>query len=156
MPNTPLKVSRGVVGLTGGEHATVEHVRQASAVFEAAGAVIEIPEALQDAVSAISGSGPAYFFYLAEAMTDAAQNLGIDREMATLLARHTLIGAGALLEQSESSPQELRRAVTSPNGTTERAVATFAELAFFELISRGAEAATLRAAEMAREIQPRS
>jgi pyrroline-5-carboxylate reductase len=156
MPNTPLKVSRGVVGLTGGKYATAAHVHQASAVFEASGVVIEIPESLQDAVSAISGSGPAYFFYLAEAMTDAAHNLGIDREMAALLARHTLIGAGALLEQSGSSPQKLRRAVTSPNGTTERAVATFAELGFFELISQGAEAATVRAAEMAREIQPGS
>lgn len=153
MPNTPLKVGRGVVGLTGGEYATAEHIRQAAEIFEASGVVIEVPEALQDAVSAISGSGPAYVFYLAEAMASAARNLGIDPETAAVLARHTVIGAGTLLEQSESSPEALRRAVSSPNGTTERAIATFETHKFAEIISKGATAATVRAAEMAQEIR---
>lgn len=152
MPNTPLRVGRGIVGLTGGKYATAEHVRQASAIFEASGIVIEIPESLQDAVSAISGSGPAYVFYLAEAMAKAARSLGIDPETAAVLARHTVIGAGTLLEQSESSPETLRRAVSSPNGTTERAIATFEKHNFSEIISKGAAAATARAAEMAQEI----
>lgn len=153
MPNTPLRVGRGVVGLTGGKYATAEHVRQASAIFEASGIVIEIPESLQDAVSAVSGSGPAYVFYLAEAMAKAARSLGIDPETAAVLARHTVIGAGTLLEQSESSPETLRRAVSSPNGTTERAISTFEKHNFSEIISKGAAAATARAAEMAQEIR---
>lgn len=153
MPNTPLRVGRGIVGITGGKYATAKHVRQASMIFEASGVVIEIPESLQDAVSAISGSGPAYVFYLAEAMADAARSLGIDPETAAVLARHTVIGAASLLEQSESSPQDLRRAVSSPNGTTERAIATFEQHDFSGIISKGATAATVRAAEMAQEIQ---
>lgn len=153
MPNTPHRVGRGIVGLTGGTYATAEHVRQASAIFEASGVVIEIPEALQDAVSAISGSGPAYVFYLAEAMAEAARSLGIDAETAAVLARQTVIGAGTQLERSESSPEALRRAVSSPNGTTERAIATFEQHNLSDIIAKGAAAATVRAAEMAQEIQ---
>jgi pyrroline-5-carboxylate reductase len=153
MPNTPLRAGRGVVGLTPGKYATAQHVRQASEIFKASGVVIEIPEGLQDAVSAISGSGPAYVFYLAEAMASAARKLGIDPETASVLARNTVIGAGTLLEQSQSSPEDLRRAVSSPNGTTERAIATFETYNFAEIISKGATAATVRAAEMAQEIR---
>lgn len=153
MPNTPLKVGRGVVGLTGGEYATAEHVQQAAEIFEASGVVIEIPEALQDAVSAISGSGPAYVFYLTEAMASAARSLGIDPETAAVLARQTVIGAGTLLEQSQSSPDALRRAVTSPNGTTERAIATIETHKFVDIITKGAAAAAVRAAEIAQEIR---
>jgi len=153
MPNTPFKVGRGIVGLTGGKYVTTEQLRRAGTIFEASGIVIEIPETLQDAVSAISGSGPAYVFYLAEAMAEAARNLGIDEETATILARQTVIGAGALLERSDMSPRSLRRAVSSPNGTTERAIATFEQHKFADIVSKGAAAATVRAAEMAHELQ---
>ena len=152
MPNTPLKVGRGAVGLSAGSNVTEDQLAAAAAVFSGAGNTVIVPEENLDAVSAISGSGPAYAFYLAEAMAQAGVKLGLDPELATVLARDTVAGAGAMLAQDGADPAALRKAVTSPNGTTERAIAAFDEAGLPDIIAAGARAAADRAAEISREL----
>ena len=114
--------------------------------------MVEIPEEQVDALSAISGSGPAYAFYLAEAMAAAGVELGLDPELSLLLARETVAGAGFMLAEPGADPTVLRKAVTSPNGTTERAIATFDERGLPAIIADGARAAAERAAEITRQL----
>ncbi|AUI49871.1 pyrroline-5-carboxylate reductase [Arthrobacter crystallopoietes] len=152
MPNTPLKVGRGAVGLSAGSNVTEDQLAAAAAVFTGAGTTVIVPEENLDAVSAISGSGPAYAFYLAEAMAQAGVKLGLDPELAMVLARETVAGAGAMLAQDGADPAALRKAVTSPNGTTERAIAAFDEAGLPDIIAAGARAAAERAAEISREL----
>lgn len=122
MPNTPMLVGEGMTALAPGKHATAEDVAHARRIFESAGAVIEVGEDLIDAVTALSGSGPAYFFYLAEHMIAAGERMGLSPEHARLLVTRTAAGAAKMLRESQDSPQELRRKVTSPGGTTEAAI----------------------------------
>ncbi|MCU1574307.1 MAG: pyrroline-5-carboxylate reductase [Micrococcaceae bacterium] len=152
MPNTPLKVRRGVVALSAGSRASDSHVALAHEVFAGSGLVLDVPEDQQNAVSAISGSGPAYAFYLAEAMAAAGREFGLDDDTAILLARETVAGAGLMLAQPGADPAVLRRAVTSPNGTTERALATFEEQGLPGIITAGAQAAAARAAAITSEL----
>lgn len=152
MPNTPLTVGRGAVGLSGGTHATDAQVDAVAALFAGSGLVRVVPEAQLDAVSAVSGSGPAYAFYLAEAMARAGEELGLEPTLARDLARATVAGAGRMLEEPGAEPSALRRAVTSPNGTTERAIATFDAEGVPDIIARAARAAADRAAEISREL----
>ncbi|QTG81028.1 pyrroline-5-carboxylate reductase [Arthrobacter crystallopoietes] len=152
MPNTPLKVGRGAVGLSAGSNVTEDQLAAAAAVFSGAGTTVIVPEGNLDAVSAVSGSGPAYAFYLAEAMAQAGVKLGLDPELAMALARDTVAGAGAMLAQEGADPVALRKAVTSPNGTTERAIAAFDEAGLPDIIAAGARAAAERAAEISREL----
>lgn len=152
MPNTPLKVGRGAVGLSAGSNVTEEQLAAAAAVFSGAGTTVIVPEENLDAVSAVSGSGPAYAFYLAEAMAQAGVKLGLDPELAMVLARDTVAGAGAMLAEDGADPAALRKAVTSPNGTTERAIAVFDEAGLPDMIAAGARAAAERAAEISREL----
>ena len=121
MPNTPLMVGRGMAGVSLGAHARPGDDDLALRLFCACGEAIRLPEADLDAVTAVSGSGPAYLFYLAEAMQQAAAELGLS-DHARLLVRQTLLGAAELLQQSDDPPAELRRKVTSPGGTTEAAI----------------------------------
>lgn len=155
MPNTPLKVGRGVVALSPGAAAAAEQLALAHEVFAGAGTVLDVPEEQQNAVSAISGSGPAYVFYLAEAMASAARGFGLDEDTALILARETVAGAGLMLAEPGAHPTELRRAVSSPNGTTERAIATFDELGLPGIVSAGAQAAAARAAAITGELAER-
>jgi pyrroline-5-carboxylate reductase len=152
MPNTPLKVGRGAVGLSGGSSVSEIQLQQASAVFAGAGTVVVVPEEQLGAVTGVSGSGPAYVFYLAEAMAAAGVELGLDPELSMTLARETVAGAGLMLSQEGADPAALRRAVTSPNGTTERALAAFDGAGLAAIIAAGARASAERAAEMSREI----
>ncbi|WP_026555991.1 pyrroline-5-carboxylate reductase [Arthrobacter sp. 35W] len=152
MPNTPLKVGRGVVALSAGTSATVEHLAAAHQVFDGSGVVLDIPEEQQDAVSAISGSGPAYAFYLAEAMAAAARDFGLSDAIAAVLARETVAGAGLMLAEPGADPTALRRGVTSPNGTTEQAIATFDAQGLPGIVSAGAQAAAARAAAITAEL----
>jgi pyrroline-5-carboxylate reductase len=152
MPNTPLKVGRGAVGLSAGSNVTEDQLAAAAAVFSGAGTTVIVPEGNLDAVSAVSGSGPAYAFYLAEAMAQAGVKLGLDPELAMALARDTVAGAGVMLAQEGADPVALRKAVTSPNGTTERAIAAFDEAGLPDIIAAGARAAAERAAEISREL----
>jgi pyrroline-5-carboxylate reductase len=152
MPNTPAKLGRGVVSVTPGSHCTPEQLQTAKSILKAAGTVVEVPEDQVDALSAISGSGPAYAFYLAEAMASAGVELGLDPELSLLLARETVAGAGFMLAEPGADPSALRKAVTSPNGTTERAIATFDDRGIPSIIAAGARAAAERAAEITRQL----
>lgn len=122
MPNTPLLVGMGATAIAAGPGATPEDLALARALFGASGVVLELPEPLIDAVTAVSGSGPAYFFYLAEAMIAAARAEGLPEADASKLVAATLRGAGELLAKSGEAPEVLRRKVTSPGGTTAAAV----------------------------------
>lgn len=149
MPNTPSTVRRGVTGLAAGAAATADDMALVRALFETVGAVIEVDEAQIDALSTISGSGPAYVFLLIEAFTQAAIGKGFSEADARLMAEQTFIGATALLEASGEAPSELRRRVTSPKGTTERAVAVLQEAELEGVFARATDAALARARELA-------
>ncbi|MBY6060189.1 pyrroline-5-carboxylate reductase [Microbacterium esteraromaticum] len=149
MPNTPSTVRRGVTGLAAGAAATADDMALVRALFETVGAVIEVDEAQIDALSTISGSGPAYVFLLIEAFTQAAIGKGFSEVDARLMAEQTFIGATALLEASGEAPSELRRRVTSPKGTTERAVAVLQEAELEGVFARATDAALARARELA-------
>ena len=127
MPNTPSIVRRGVTGLAAGARASAEDTALVRALFETVGAVVEVPEEKMNALSTISGSGPAYVFFLIEQLTEAARNLGFDEAQARLMVEQTFLGASELLAASDVGPEELRRRVTSPKGTTERAIAELAD-----------------------------
>ncbi|WP_426996880.1 pyrroline-5-carboxylate reductase [Pseudarthrobacter sp. N5] len=152
MPNTPAKLGRGVVSVSAGTNCTPDQLEKAKGILSAVGTVVEIPEEQVDALSAISGSGPAYTFYLAEAMAAAGVELGLDPELSLLLARETVAGAGFMLAEPGADPSALRKAVTSPSGTTERAIATFNERGIPAIIAAGARAAADRAAEITKEL----
>ncbi|MEE2567807.1 pyrroline-5-carboxylate reductase [Pseudarthrobacter sp. J64] len=152
MPNTPAKLGRGVISVSPGTHCTPEQLQKVKDLLRAAGTVVEVPEEQVDALSAISGSGPAYAFYLAEAMAAAGVELGLDPELSLLLARETVAGAGFMLAEPGADPSALRVAVTSPNGTTERAIATFDERGIPAIIAAGAKAAADRAAEITKQL----
>jgi pyrroline-5-carboxylate reductase len=122
MPNTPMLVGEGMTAIAPGANATPDDMKQARRIFESAGAVIEVGETLMDAVTALSGSGPAYFFFLAEQMIAAGVTMGLTPEDAKLLASRTALGAAKMLAESSDAPAELRRKVTSPGGTTEAAI----------------------------------
>lgn len=149
MPNTPSVVRRGVTGLAAGSRATEEQVALVRAVFETVGAVIELPEERIDALSTISGSGPAYVFLLIEQLTGTALRMGFTAEEARLMVEQTFLGASELLADSDADPAELRRRVTSPKGTTERAIAVMEEADLGGIFDRATAAALARAKELA-------
>ena len=127
-----------------------------AALFETVGTVIEVPESQIDALSTISGSGPAYFFLLVEEFTKAAIGKGFAEAEARLMAEQTFIGAAALLEASDDDPAELRRRVTSPKGTTERAIAVLQEAHLDDVFGAATDAALARARELAAGLTARS
>jgi pyrroline-5-carboxylate reductase len=149
MPNTPAVVGRAVTGLAGGTRSTPDDLALAKAMFETVGAVIEVPEAKIDAVSTISGSGPAYVFYLIEELTRTAIDLGFTAEEAAVMVNGTFLGASELLAASDVGPGELRRRVTSPKGTTERAIEVLQSADLKSVFDRAAAAALARAKELA-------
>ncbi|KHE73708.1 pyrroline-5-carboxylate reductase [Kocuria marina] len=151
MPNTPSSVGRGVLSVTPGEHASREQLDAVKDVLAAVGTVVEVPENLIRAVTGVSGSGPAYVFYLAEAMQHAGEQLGLDPETARVLAKETVSGAGVLLAPDDADPAALRKAVTSPGGTTEQAITTFDEKGLREIIAAGAEASATKGDQMVKE-----
>ncbi|QIS06462.1 pyrroline-5-carboxylate reductase [Nocardia brasiliensis] len=122
MPNTPMLVGQGMSVIAPGRYARPQQLELVTEVLGAVGKVVTVAEAQMDAVTAVSGSGPAYFFLVVEAMVDAGVGLGLTREVATELVVQTMIGSAALLQESEQSAAELRAAVTSPAGTTAAAV----------------------------------
>lgn len=152
MPNTPLMVGSGVVGLSPADTVSKAATDSVVHLLSGSGDVHVIDEAAQNALSAISGSGPAYAFYLAEAMADAGVALGLDEELAISLARATVAGAGKMLADPQADPAALRKAVTSPNGTTERAIATYDEQGMRQIIKDGTAAASARAAQLSAEL----
>lgn len=118
MPNTPMLVGEAMSAISGGTHATAAHLRVVEDMLASVGKVVRVPETQQDAVTALSGSGPAYFYYLVEAMIDAGILLGIPREVSAELIVQSAVGAAAMLRDGDGHPVMLREAVTSPAGTT--------------------------------------
>lgn len=149
MPNTPATVGKAVTGLAAGASASADDLAIVRRLFEQVGVVVEVPEEQIDALSTISGSGPAYVFLLIEELTRAAVGKGFDEVDARLMAEQTFIGATALLAASGEDPAELRRRVTSPNGTTERAVAILQDAHLDQVFARATDAALARARELA-------
>jgi pyrroline-5-carboxylate reductase len=149
MPNTPAVVGRGVTGVSAGTRSSADDLALVRAVFETVGEVLEIPEEKIDALSTISGSGPAYVFFLIEQLTRTARSLGFSADEAATMVNGTFLGASELLVSTGEDPAELRRRVTSPKGTTERAIAVL-EAAGLEATFVSATAAALaRAKELA-------
>ncbi|MFJ3393867.1 pyrroline-5-carboxylate reductase [Leifsonia aquatica] len=149
MPNTPAVVGKAVTGISAGTRTEPEDLALVRSLFETVGQVVEVPESQLDALSTISGSGPAYVFLLIEALTDAAVAKGFTPEQAAILVNGTFLGASTMLAASDDDPAELRRRVTSPKGTTERAIAVLAEADLPALFARATDAALARARELA-------
>jgi len=149
MPNTPAIVGRGVTGLAAGTRSSADDLAVVRALFETVGEVLEIPEEQIDALSTVSGSGPAYVFFLIEQLTRTAVDLGFTPEQAATMVNGTFIGAAELLASSDSTPEQLRIQVTSPKGTTERAVAELDAANLHEVFDRATAAALVRAKELA-------
>lgn len=143
MPNTPMVVGEAMSAISPGRHATGDHLKTVEELLSVVGMVVRVPESQQDAVTALSGSGPAYFFYLVEAMIDAGILLGLPRAVAEKLIIQSAVGAAAMLAKTGEHPVILREAVTSPAGTTIMAIR--------ELEKHGVRAALLAAIEAARD-----
>ena len=141
MPNTPALVDQAMTAICAGEHADEPHLALAESLLTAVGRVVRVPESQMDAVTALSGSGPAYFFYLVESMIEAGIMLGLPRTLAAELIVQTALGSAVMLRDSGEHPVQLREAVTSPGGTTIAAIR--------ELEAHGVRAALLAAIEAA-------
>lgn len=148
MPNTPALVGSGAAAMALSDRCTPEDERVARAVFEAVGTVERVPETAMHAVTALSGSGPAYFFYLVECMRDAAVALGLPADQAQRLAVQTAFGAGRLLAESGEPPATLRERVTSKGGTTAAALAAFEASGLAQAVAAGMQAAVKRSQEL--------
>ncbi|WP_167132713.1 pyrroline-5-carboxylate reductase [Paramicrobacterium chengjingii] len=149
MPNTPSHVGKGVTGLAPGTRSSDDDLALARAVFETVGDVVEVPESQIDALSTISGSGPAYVFYLIEELTRAAVGKGFTPKQAATLVNGTFAGATELLMQSDKTPEQLRIQVTSPKGTTEQALNVLQQAGFADTFTRATDAALTRSRELA-------
>jgi pyrroline-5-carboxylate reductase len=150
MPNTPALVGKGVFGVSRGVACTEGQLNLVVRMLSPAGIVEVVDESVQDAVTAVSGSGPAYVFYLAEQMIAAGVEAGLTPQVARRLAVGTVAGAAALMSSSDADPAELRRQVTSPNGTTAAAIAAFEEAGVAASLRAGVKAAADRSAELSR------
>ncbi len=141
MPNTPALVAEGITAISAGTHASAADLDVAEALLAPVGRVVRVPESQLDAVTAISGSGPAYFFFLVESMIEAGLLLGLPRQLAAELVVQTAVGSAIMLRDSGEHPVQLREAVTSPGGTTIAAIR--------ELEVHGVRAAVIAAIEAA-------
>jgi pyrroline-5-carboxylate reductase len=150
MPNTPATVHEGIAGMCAGRHAGREHLDRAGTVLRAVGDVVEVPEHAMDAITAVSGSGPAYYALLAEAMIEAGILLSLSREVSTRLVVQTMLGTARLLRDEAMHPVELREMVTSPGGTTIRAIRELEQAGVRAAIFNAINAAMERSRELAR------
>lgn len=151
MPNTPSIVGHGVTGVAKGKSATDAHLEVAKQLFETVGQVLIVDEDKINALSTISGSGPAYVFYFAEKLMVAAQEMGFSEQEANLMVRATFLGSATLLAASEHTPRQLRDQVTSPNGTTMQATAKFDDAQVEKLFIEATQAALARAIEIGKQ-----
>ncbi len=150
MPNTPALIGQGMSALARGGRATDEHLALARAVFDAVGETLEVDEALMNAVTAVSGSGPGYVFRIMEALVEAGEGVGFDREAAVRLVVHMVLGAAHLAAESELSLSELREMVTSPGGTTAAGLAVMDDQGLEDILTAAVRAARDRAVELGR------
>jgi len=148
MPNTPALVGRGAAAICAGHHATDGDLAWAEAILDAVGTVVRVPERLMDAVTGLSGSGPAYVFLVAEALVEAGVHAGLPREVADRLTRQTILGAATLMDESDEGIEALRAAVTSPGGTTAAGLRALEDRAVRAAFLAAVEAATRRSAEL--------
>jgi pyrroline-5-carboxylate reductase len=150
MPNAPSTVHEGIAGVCAGAHAGEEQLALAEDALRALGRVVRLPESAMDAVTAVSGSGPAYFALLAEAMIEAGILLGLSREVSTQLVVQTMLGTAKLLRDEKMHPVDLREAVTSPGGTTIRAIRVLEQEGVRAAFLNAIQAAMERSQELAR------
>ncbi|MFL0806309.1 MAG: pyrroline-5-carboxylate reductase [Oceanobacter sp.] len=149
MPNTPALLGEGATGLVASDGVTVDQKNQADQLLQATGITVWLQHEQEiDAVTALSGSGPAYYFLMMESMITAGQKLGLSEETARQLTIQTALGAGRMATEADVGPEELRRRVTSPGGTTQRAIETFVEGELPELVEKAMQAACDRAVEL--------
>lgn len=150
MPNMPAVIGKAVTAISAGSSATSPDMRLAREIFSTIGDVVEVPEKLMDAVTAVSGSGPAYFYYFIEALAEAGEKLGLDAKTAEELAIMTSIGSSLLLNRSKERPQSLRKKVTSKGGTTEAALKVFEEKNMKKIVEDAVAAACRRGSELSK------
>ncbi|RMF89597.1 MAG: pyrroline-5-carboxylate reductase [Nitrospinota bacterium] len=148
MPNTPALVQSGAAALCRGEHATLEDLRMAQAIFDAVGKTVVVSEYLMDAVTGLSGSGPAYVFVLIEALADAGVKVGLPRDVALTLATQTVLGSAKMVLETGEHPGRLKDRVTSPGGTTISGLHALERGRFRATIMDAVEAATNRSREL--------
>jgi pyrroline-5-carboxylate reductase len=148
MPNTPMLVGAGMVAIAAGPSAKAEDLTTARGLFESSAKVIEVTEEKIDAVTAVSGSGPAYFFFLTEQMIAAGIQMGLSAEEARTLAIQTAVGAAKIMGASDDSPAEQRRLVTTPNGTTHAAITHMESQKWPEITVEALKAAQRRSREL--------
>lgn len=148
MPNTPSVVGLGVTGISKGSNVSDDQLAVAVKLFSSVGKVLVIDESKIDALSTISGSGPAYVFYFAEKLITAAKALGFSDQEASVMVKETFLGSATLLATSSNSPEELRQQVTSPNGTTMQATGRFDAADLEKVFIEATEAALARAKEL--------
>lgn len=154
MPNTPALVLTGATALHANDKVTAEQCDLAENILRSVGIALWVEdEAELDAVTAVSGSGPAYYFLLMEAMEKAALELGLSQETARLLVQQTALGAAKIALESAESPEQLRKRVTSPGGTTQQAIETFEQGGFTELVAKALHAARDRSIEMSKQME---
>jgi pyrroline-5-carboxylate reductase len=152
MPNTSSFVQASATAISRGKHTTIEQLEQGKQIFAAIGSVTEVEEQQLDAVTGLSGSGPAYIYYVIESLMQAGQQVGLSEETCRELLIQTLYGSAKMLKVTGKNPQELRRQVTSPNGTTMAGLAVLEQGNLPDLLKRAVEQATRRATEMGEEI----
>ena len=150
MPNTPSVLGLGVTGVSAGSNVSKDQLELAVKLFSSVGKVLVVDESKIDALSTISGSGPAYVFYFAEKLITAAKSLGFSDQEASLMVKETFLGSATLLATSASSPEELRQQVSSPNGTTMQATGRFDAADLENVFIEATEAALARARELGR------
>jgi pyrroline-5-carboxylate reductase len=149
MPNTPALLREGATGLAAGTHATPEHMARADEILSAVSRIVHLPEKYLDAVTGVSGTGPAYVFFLAEALIEAAVGVGLPRDVATELSIQTILGAARMLRETGKHPVELREEVTSPGGTTVAAMRVLEHMGVRSAFLDAVRAATDRSRELA-------
>jgi pyrroline-5-carboxylate reductase len=150
MPNTPALVGEGAAAVAAGRYAKTNDVELTRAIFDAVGISVEVKEKLMDAVTGLSGSGPAYFFLIIEALIEAGFKNGLSRDLSKQLAAQTMLGAARLCMESDKEPAQLREMVTSPNGTTFAGLKVMEEKNLRKIIIDAVEAATMRSKELAK------
>ena len=148
MPNTPALVGQGMSAFSRGSLATDAELAVAMAMLDTVGKTVEIPESLQDAMTSMHGSGPAFYYYVMESFVEGGVALGLDRDLAYTLALQTFIGSAELIKRTGSTPEQLRKNVTSPGGTTAAAVAKFEELGLRDTLIAGQRACRDRGVEL--------
>lgn len=151
MPNTPAMIGEGATAITGGSNATERDLALARHIFEAVGITVSVKEDLMNAVTGLSGSGPAYGFVIIDALADAGVNMGLGRDVALKLAAQTLLGAAKLCLKGDKHPAELKDMVTSPGGTTIAGLKAMEEGKVRATMIAAVEAATLRAKELGKK-----